>query len=251
MKVMIVEDEELSAERLTKLIVTADPTVEIVGTFASVFQTIGYLENDATIKPDLIFLDIHLEDGDGFKILDSLNLLIPVIFTTAFDSYTLKAFKSNSIDYLLKPINPLELQVALLKFKKLSGLTEVRPVVHSDALPATNRFKERFLCSAGLRFYTFETTEIAYFTIEQRATFLRLFDGRHFAIEFSLDKLTQLVDPDQFFRINRTLLISFRAIANMQVIEAGKFKLDLLPPASRDVFVSGDSVPAFKIWLGK
>jgi len=250
MKILIVEDEELSAERLEKLILTADPNIEILGIFASVFQTITFLENETGLKPDLIFLDIHLEDGDGFRIIDSLNLLTPVIFTTAFDSYTLRAFKANSVDYLLKPINPLELQASILKYKRILAASE-NGMAQQPAASSANSYKDRFLCTAGNRIFTFQSSEIAYFIIEQRATFLRLFDGRHFAIELSLEKLAQLTDPEQFFRINRTLLISVRAIGNMQVIAAGKLKVDLVPPVSREVLVSSDSISAFKIWLGK
>jgi DNA-binding LytR/AlgR family response regulator len=249
MKVLIVEDEELSAERLSKLVTDAEPEVEILGIFASVFETINYLEKDINEKPDLIFLDIHLEDGDGFEIVQRLNLLIPIIFTTAYDSYTLKAFKTSGVDYLLKPVKPLELQAALIKFKKLFLLPKTNP--ESEFIPSNTVFKERFLCSAGTNYYTFETSEIAYFIIEHRSTFLRLFDGRHFAIDFSLDKLVQMIDPDQFFRINRKLLISLRSIGSMQFIAAGKFQLELLPATSESVFVSSDLIPTFKTWLGK
>lgn len=251
MNILIVEDEELSAERLHKLLLTIDSTIHLLGIFPSVLQTISYLENASAIKPDLIFLDVHLEDGDGFKIVESLNLMIPIIFTTAFDHYTLKAFKTNSIDYLLKPINPLELQAALLKFKKLSVNSESKAISHVDEASIPENYKDRFLCTAGSRFFTFKTIEIAYFMIEQRATFLRLYDGRHFAVEYSLDKLTQIIDPDQFFRVNRILLISVNAISNMQIISAGKLKLELNPAVPRETYVSPERITEFKIWLGK
>ena len=251
MNVLIVEDEELSAERLQKLILGVDSAIQVLGIFPSVFQTIAYLENKLSVKPDLIFLDIHLEDGDAFRIVENLDLAIPIIFTTAFDDYTLKAFKTNSIDYLLKPINALELQASLTKYKILSAASENKSEQMKEGAKAPEKFKDRFLCNAGSRFFTFKTEEIAYFTIEQRATFLRLFDGRHFAVEYSLDRLTQLIDPEKFFRINRTMLISIGAIASMQNVSAGKLKLDLDPAASKEVFVSPDHITEFKIWLGK
>ncbi|MEO6685078.1 MAG: LytTR family DNA-binding domain-containing protein [Dyadobacter sp.] len=250
MNILIVEDEELSAERLHKLILIIDPSIHLLGIFPSVLQTIGYFENESSVKPDLIFLDIHLEDGDGFRIIEHLNLMIPIIFTTAFDEYTLKAFKTNSIDYLLKPISPLELQASLSKFKKLSEAAENKRTIFEQTFDS-EKYKDRFLCTAGSRFFTFKTTEIAYFTIEQRATFLRLFDGRHFAIEYSLDKLCQMIDPGQFFRINRTMLICFAAINNIQIISAGKLKLELNPALSKETYVSPDRITEFKIWLGK
>ena len=249
MKILIVEDEELSAERLHKLILTIDSSIHLLGLFPSVLQTIGYLADESSVKPDLIFLDIHLEDGEGFRIVESLNLMIPIIFTTAYDEYMLKAFKTNSIDYLLKPINPLELQASLTKFKKLSETFEKRITI--EQVPDTEKYKDRFLCTAGSRFFTFKTTEIDYFTIEQRATFLRVFDGRHFAVEYSLDRLTQIIDPRQFFRINRTMLICFNAIENIQIISAGKLRLELNPALSKEIYVSPDRITEFKIWLGK
>ncbi|MEO6282309.1 MAG: LytTR family DNA-binding domain-containing protein [Dyadobacter sp.] len=255
MNVLIVEDEELSAERLRNLILGIDPSMMILGIIPSVFETIAYLENQSNIQPDLIFLDIHLEDDNGFKIIERLNLMIPIIFTTAFDAYMQKAFKTHSIDYLLKPINPLELQASLLKFKKLTAISTNRDgMVTTDTLPATmlsEKYKDRFLCTAGSRIFTFKTTDIAYFTIEERATFLRLFDGRHFAVEYSLEKLCQLLDPQEFFRINRTLLISVSSIREIHSISAGKLKIELNPTQSQEAYVSADRISEFKNWLGR
>lgn len=255
MKVLIVEDEELSAERLQNLILGSDPSIQILAVIPSVFETIAYLENQANIQPDLIFLDIHLEDDNGFRIIESLNLMIPVIFTTAFDNYMQKAFKAHSIDYLLKPVNPLELQTALLKFRKISKTSEsqANAVIenNSQATLLAGNYKNRFLGTAGSRIFTFKTTEIAYFTIEERATFLRLFDGRHFAVEYSLERLSQLLDPDDFFRINRTLLISVNAIREIHTIAAGKLKIELNPTISQETYVSADRITEFKNWLGR
>ncbi|MCF0039822.1 LytR/AlgR family response regulator transcription factor [Dyadobacter fanqingshengii] len=251
MNVLIVEDEELSAERLQKLILGIDPSIQVLAIIPSVLETIAYLENDAKIKPDLIFLDIHLEDDNGFRIIESLNLLIPVIFTTAFDEYLLKAFRANSIDYLLKPINPLELQAALVKFRKLSAISQHSQTVVPVDVAANEPYKDRFLCTAGPRIFTFKTSEIAYFTIEERATFLRLYDGRHFAVEYSLEKLSQILDPGHFFRINRTLLISIDAIRDIHTISAGRLKIELNPAPSQEVNVSPDRITGFKNWLGR
>lgn len=246
MNVLIVEDEELSAERLQNLIYGIDPAIRVLATIPSVLETIAYLQNDSNVRPDLIFLDVHLEDDNGFRIIENQNLMIPVIFTTAYDDYLLRAFKVYSIDYLLKPINPLELQAALTKFRKINAQAEVQNGNH-----ATEKYKDRFLVSAGSRVFTFRTSEIAYFTIEERATFLRLFDGRHFSVEFSLEKLSQMLDPAEFFRINRTMLISLRAIREMHTISAGKLKIELNPAAAQETFVSSERMSEFKGWLGK
>lgn len=248
MNVLIVEDEELSAERLQNLIRHIDPSICVLGIIPSVFETIAYLQNKANTQPDLIFLDIHLEDDNGFKILESEGLMTPVIFTTAFDDYLLRAFKVHSIDYLLKPINPLELQASLNKFRKIRT-NEGQPteeIIHSH-----EKYKDRFLVSAGTRMFTFKTSEIAYFTIEERATFLRLYDGRHFAVEYSLEKLSQMLDPAEFFRINRTMLLSLHAIREMHAMSAGKLKIDLNPAAAQETYVSSERMTEFKSWLGK
>ncbi|KQS31015.1 LytTR family DNA-binding domain-containing protein [Dyadobacter sp. Leaf189] len=252
MNVLIVEDEELSAERLRNLIAGIDPSVRVLAIIPSVLETIAYLQNESNTRPDLIFLDIHLEDDNGFRIIESLDLMIPIIFTTAFDKYMQKAFKAHSIDYLLKPINPLDLQASLLKFKKLHALQQEK--ADHDTSPASllsEKYKDRFLATAGPRIFTFKTSEIAYFVIEERATFLRLFDGRHFAVEYSLERLSQLLDPADFFRVNRTLLISVNAIRDIHMISAGKLKLDLNPATSQEVFVSSERITDFKNWLGR
>lgn len=246
MNVLIIEDEELSAERLQNLIRGIDPTITVLATIPSVFETIAYLRSDSNIQPDLIFLDIHLEDDNGFRIIESQNLMIPIIFTTAFDDYMLRAFRAHSIDYLLKPINPLELQASLDKFRKINAANSNEAEVN-----ATEKYKDRFLVTAGSRVFTFQTSEIAYFTIEERATFLRLTDGRHFAVEYSLEKLSQILDPAAFFRINRNMLISLRAIREMHTISAGKLKIELSPAAVQEAFVSSERMTEFKNWLGK
>lgn len=249
MNVLIVEDEELSAERLQNLIHHIDPSIRVLGIIPSVFETIAFLQNKANTQPDLIFLDIHLEDDNGFKILESQDLTIPVIFTTAFDDYLLRAFKVYSIDYLLKPINPLELQASLNKFRKIRTNSGLQP---EEAMhPAPEKYKDRFLVTAGSRIFTFKTSEIAYFMIEERATFLRLFDGRHFAVEYSLEKLSQMLDPAEFFRINRNMLLSLHAIREMHAMSAGKLKIDLNPAMAQEIFVSSERMTEFKNWLGK
>lgn len=255
MNVLIVEDEELSAERLQKLIFGIDPAIRVLATIPSVLETISYLQNDHNTQPDLIFLDIHLEDDNGFKIIESQNLMVPIIFTTAFDEYMLRAFRAHSIDYLLKPINPLELQASLLKFKKINNSSQASSNSHIieaiQTIRTPEKYKDRFLVTAGSRIFSFPTSEIAYFTIEERATFLRLFDGRHFAVEYSLEKLAQMLNPSEFFRINRALLISINAIRDIHTISAGKLKIDLEPVAAQAAYVSSERITDFKSWLGK
>ena len=255
MNVLIIEDETLSATRLETLLHKYDSSMKILGKIPSVKESIRWLEDYTHVKPDLIFMDLHLEDDLAFKIIEQLNLTTPIIFTTAYSEYTLKAFKANGIDYLLKPIDPIELASAIDKFTILQSRST--PAADFSALMATYQrnttetFKDRFLASAGTKLFSIQTTDIAYFTIEQKATFLKTFDGQHLAMDYSLDKLIQLLDPKQFFRINRSLIVSLQCIRSISVLSAGKLKLELAPALNQEVFVSGDRITDFKQWLGK
>jgi DNA-binding LytR/AlgR family response regulator len=255
MNVLIIEDETLSANRLRDLIRKYDPGIKVVGRLSSVKESIKWLEDVSHVKPDLIFMDLHLEDDLAFKIIDHLNLAIPIIFTTAYSEYALKAFKANSVDYLLKPINSTELASALDKFSRLKSPSFMAPelaalVSHYQAhIPQA--YKERFLASAGNNVFSIKTVDIAYFTIEQKATFLKTFSGQHLSMDSSLDRLGELLDPKAFFRVNRHLIVSHASIQAMHALTSGKLKLELSPSLRDDVFVSGDRMSAFKIWLGK
>ncbi len=200
------------------------------------------------------FLDIHLEDDLGFRIIEQLQLTTPVIFTTAYNEYTLQAFKANSIDYLLKPVDADELAAALNKFKKIhqshfSILPEVLTQLLSKSQPTT--YKDRFMVTIGAKLRSINTSEIAYFSFEDKATFLITHEGLRLTIDYSLDKLTQLLNPHDFFRINRSFLTSLLAIHTAHTYSGGKLKLDLVPPPKQEVFVSGDRITDFKEWLGK
>lgn len=256
MNVLIIEDETLSATRLENLVLKYDPAINILAKIPSVKESILWLENDNNAEPDLIFLDIMLEDGLGFKIIEQLNLTIPIIFTTAYNEYALKAFKANSVDYLLKPVNTTELDSALTKFKEIHfknktfpDLTLLKSWLQSPQ--QQENYKDRFMASAGTRLYSVKTVDIAYFTIEQKATYLRTFDGKHLTMDYSLDKLIQLLDPSQFFRINRSLIISLGCISSINALSAGRLKLELAPATQQEIYVSTDRISDFKQWLGK
>ncbi|WP_159466706.1 LytTR family DNA-binding domain-containing protein [Dyadobacter sp. 3J3] len=256
MNVLIIEDETLSATRLENLVLRYDPSANILAKIPSVKESIAWLENDNNAEPDLIFLDIMLEDGMGFNIIEQLNLKIPIIFTTAYNEYSLKAFKVNSVDYLLKPVQRAELDSALSKFKNVHYNNKYFPDLNliKSLLQSPHQhdnYKDRFMASAGTRLFCIKTADIAYFTIEQKATFLRTFDGKHLTMDYSLDKLIQLLDPSQFFRINRSLIISLGSISSINTLSAGRLKLELSPIAQQEIYVSTDRISDFKQWLGK
>ncbi|WAC10602.1 LytR/AlgR family response regulator transcription factor [Dyadobacter pollutisoli] len=255
MNVLIIEDEALSASRLQNLLYRYDPAIKVLQTLTSIRESIQWLGNTGNVTPDLIFMDLHLEDGLAFKIIDDLHLNVPIVFTTAYSEYTLKAFKANSIDYLLKPIDPGELASAIDKFAitrpKASPVPDMSALLAMYQSTVQEPFKERFLASAGTKLFSIQTTDIAYFTIEQKATFLKTYEGKHLAMDYSLDKLSQLLDPKQFFRINRSLIVALNSIRTIHTISAGRLRLELHPSIGQEVLVSGDRMADFKQWLGK
>lgn len=251
MNVIIIEDESLTARRLESLLHKYDSGIRVQQIIPSVQEAVEWFESHAT--PDLVFMDIHLEDDLAFKIFEQYDLRVPVIFTTAYDEYMIQAFKVNSIDYLLKPVNYEELVQALEKFKSL------RQQVVSPHLETLLKFigqkepeyKSRFMITVGTRIRSIETREIAYFYSEEKLTFMVTRDGHTLPIDFSLDKLTTLLNPSDFFRISRQMIVSFSCVQSVHTHIKGKLKLDLSPKSRFEVFVSGDRMADFKDWLGR
>ena len=263
MNVLILEDEARSAERLASLLRQCDPTIRVLAQLPSVAQGLAWFATPGQGPgqpghPDLLLLDIHLEDGTGFQLIERAGLTLPIIFTTAFDAYTLQAFKTNSVDYLLKPIDIDELDAALAKFRTrhLAPAPDLAAVLRLlGQLPAPGplapAYKARFMVSSGAKLRSIETADVAYFFFADKATWLTPRQGPRVDVEYSLDKLTELLDPARFFRVNRSFLVAREAIHTIHAFSGGKLKLDLLPPTRQEVFVSGDRVTPFKEWLGK
>lgn len=251
MKAIIIEDENLTARRLESLLRTIEPSMEVLAILPSVAESVQWLrQHDA---PDLVFMDIHLEDDLCFKIFELAPLTSPVIFTTAYDEYMIKAFKVNSVDYLLKPVNPDELKAAIEKFKTLKahfGRPELDTLLQYIG-QRNSDYKTRFLVTIGTRIRSLETDQIAYFYSQDKLTFLVTHDGQHLPIDFSLDKLATLLDPRQFFRVSRQYMVAFPAIQAVHTYYKGKYRLELQPKAKAEVFVSGDRMADFKEWLGR
>lgn len=251
MNAIIIEDENLSAQRLEGMLKKCDPGIQIVATLPSVADSVQWLRrHDA---PDLVFMDIHLEDDLCFKIFELAPLTSPVIFTTAYDEYMIKAFKVNSIDYLLKPINAEELAAAVDQFKALKAQF-AKPDIDTLLQYIGRRnpeYKTRFMITVGAKIRSIEVKDIAYFYSQEKLTFMVTKDGQNLPIDFSLDKLTALLDPREFFRVSRQFLVGFQSIQTVHTFYKGKFKLDLHPKAKVEAFVSGDRMTEFKEWLGR
>ncbi|QJW90591.1 response regulator transcription factor [Spirosoma taeanense] len=252
MNVVIVEDEDRTARLLERLLKKYDPAIHVLTQLPSVKEAVDWFSTHP--QPELAFMDIHLEDGLAFRIFEQLKLTVPVIFTTAYDEYVLKAFKLNSVDYLLKPVDYEELVAAMNKFKTIRsqpGLPDLKALLQLMQNPASSGFKERFMVTIGTKIHSVEVTDIAYFYSEEKATFLLAKGGQLLPLEYSLDQLTSLLKPDQFFRVNRQFIVARSAIQSVHAYSAGKLKLDLLPVSRQEVFVSMSRLSEFKDWLGR
>ncbi len=251
MKTIIIEDETLAAERLEELIHEIDSSIEVISKLTSVEQSVKYLKQN---KPDLIFLDIQLEDGLSFSIFETVEVDVPIIFTTAYDQYAIKAFKLNSIDYLLKPIKKDELRESLNKYKniKSSYLMDFEDIIRSIQSKEIS-YKKRFLIQYGQKIKKVEIDEVAYFYAMEKNVFLTTSSGNTYPIDFTLDKLQEVIDPEKFFRINRKMIVGFDAIKNMIPFSRSRIKIELLPTEPKDVeaLVSVERSSAFKEWMDK
>ncbi|GAB5524733.1 MAG: LytTR family DNA-binding domain-containing protein [Roseivirga sp.] len=254
MKVLIVEDEAMAARRLTSVLEQLEPGIEILAKLDSVKRVVKWLsENDA---PELIFFDIQLADGISFEVFEQTKVKSPVIFTTAFDEYAIQAFKVNSIDYLLKPIDPQELESALAKFKERTVPTPAQPAFDMGMIQKamemmTRQYKERFVVKIGEHIHTIPTADAAYFYSQEKATFLQTLEKNRFIIDYTLEQLEQMVDPEKFFRINRKYLISLEAVKDIVTYSNSRLRLILKHSDEMDAIVSRDKVQAFKKWLDR
>jgi DNA-binding LytR/AlgR family response regulator len=249
-RTLIIEDEEPAALRLEKLLREADHEIEIIDKLDSVESAIRWFSNNT--QPDLLMLDIQLADGLSFDIFKKIQIESFVIFTTAFDEYAIKAFELNSIDYLLKPIDKIKLNSALSKFRKLRDskpLFDIRAIIQSIENKKTN-FKKRFSIGIADRLKSIETHEIAYFYSLEKNTFLCTFDAHHYPIDFSLDRLEDLIDPEIFFRINRQNFIQFRAIKKIHLLSKSRIELEI-HASNEKMMVSSAKSHLFREWLDK
>ncbi len=252
MKVLIIEDESMAAKRLIRLLQEANPNVEVLAQLDSVKRAVSWLKDNTA---DLLFFDIQLADGLSFEILEQVELTAPIIFTTAFDEYAIQAFKLNSIDYLLKPIDPEELTNALKKYEDLFSKKEVpsmnMALIEQAMQMMTKKYKERFVVKIGEHIHTIPTNDTAYFFSQEKATFLQTIEKNRFIIDYTLEQVEQLVSPEQFFRINRKYLVSLEAVKDIVTYSNSRLRLLLKHSDEMDAIVSRDKVQKFKKWLDR
>jgi DNA-binding LytR/AlgR family response regulator len=252
MKVIIIEDEIPAAKRLAKLLLSYNEEIEIVHTADSVEMSVRYLTSALHI--DLIFMDIQLADGLSFDIFEKVKIITPVIFTTAFDQYTLKAFKVNSIDYLLKPIDEKDLHKSLEKYQLLYSKATTN---FSDKILKLMqdmnavKYKERLLIKRGQQLSYLKTESAAYCFADGKLCYAVDFNGTKYLLENNLSQLEEQLQPDHFYRINRHLLVNIEAVKKVHTWLGGRLKVEVCPATTAETIVSRERVNGFKEWLGR
>ena len=251
MNILIVENEKPAADKLVRLLTKIDNSITILGVIETVEETINRLREKPI--PDLILMDIQLDDGLCFEIFETVTVDIPIIFTTAYDEYILKAFKVNSIDYLLKPIEEGLLKSALAKFMKLYADKDPFKRDFKQLLfEFRNQYKSRFLIKIGEKYKSVPAGEISHFYISERSVFLSDNKGKDYGIDYSLDQLQTMLDPRKFFRINRECIVNIEAISLMYSYSSSRLQLTLKEKEKSDLFVvSREKVTEFKRWIDK
>lgn len=250
---MIVEDEALLAKQLAKLLHEVAPDAELVATTHAVQQTVEWLQQHP--HPDLILMDIEIADGQSFDIFSKVELKTPVIFTTAYDEYALRAFKVNSIDYLLKPIRKNELQDAINKFRSMrqTGASDDRIeklLLQMQQWKETPEYRNRFLVKQGQKLVSIETKDIAYFYSEGGYSHLVTHNNQKFIVDNTLDELERSLHPQYFFRANRQSIISQRSVVAIHPWFNQKLKVDITPAPAAQLIISRDRSHDFKKWMG-
>lgn len=253
MNVLIIEDEPHAAQRLETLIKKLVPTIVVLSKIDTVMKSVEWIKNHPA--PDLIFMDIQLADGISFQIFEQCEVKSPVIFTTAYDEYALKAFKVNSIDYILKPVDKDELEKALKKYHTLvsGGMKSGMKLdnIEQAIQMLSKKYKTRFVIKVGEHLRSVEVTDILFFLSLEKATFCYTKDARKNILDFTLDQLEGLLDPALYFRINRKYIVSTESIQDMFSYANSRLKLILKNSDDRDVIVARERVQEFKEWLDR
>lgn len=254
MKIVIVEDEALAAERLSLLIQACQADVEILAILDAVEEAVQWFKKEAA--PDLAFFDIQLADGISFDIFNQCTVDCPVIFTTAFDEYALQAFKVNSIDYLLKPVEKKQLAKAIDKYKNLyqkSTPQTIDPTAIEAVMKMMGQkqsYKSRFVTRSGHKLLSIATDDILYFFSEQKLSRMMTNEAKKYTVDFKMEELQSLLNPEQFFRINRQYIISMESIKSITDFTNGRYKIQLVNPNNEEpIVVSRERASNFKSWL--
>ena len=252
MKALVIEDEILAAQSLQKLVTEVAPDTEIIGVLQSIEESVAWFNENP--MPDLVFMDIHLADGSSFAIFEQVQITCPIIFTTAYDEYALKAFEVSSIDYLLKPINRNDLTRAMNKYKSLvadksfdnQALAEL-----VQKIGTSKKYKSCFLVPERDKLIPLATANVAYFYIDTKTVKAITLDEHTYYMSQTLDDIMLQLNPDDFFRANRQFIVSRKAIKDLTIWFGNKLSLNLLVKIPEDIIISKAKVAEFKSWFSK
>lgn len=268
MQVFIVEDEPLAVKKLIRLLEEVAFDVKVVGTAGGIHTAVEWLENNPA--PDLIFLDIELSDGQSFEIFQRTRVKSPVIFVTSYDEFALQAFKVNSVDYLLKPVQKEDLSSAIAKYRDLKtqysrdtspisasienlllSLVGASDMAETPSGKSGKAYRTRFLVKHLQKYVSVEVADIAYFWSEGRINFFKTRAGQKHLVEYTMEEIEGMLDPRDWFRVSRQFIVSVPAVAEIHPFFNNRLKLHLTPKEPEEVTVSRERVGDFKIWLGK
>jgi DNA-binding LytR/AlgR family response regulator len=252
MNVVIIEDEHLTAARISTLLRQIDPRIEVKAVIDSVKRAVAWFQSNQA--PDLVFMDIQLADGLSFDIFDLVTIEVPVIFITAFQEYAIKAFKVNSVDYLLKPVSEEALRAALSKYNRYHNQELEIPAIGGDLLKnirdmISRPYKSRFMVRVGEHIKSVDAGNILYFYSLQKGTYLLSSENRNYVVDYTLGALEELLDPKRFHRINRKYLVTHGAIRDVLTLSSSKLKVKLLHSDDDEIYISRERVATFKEWL--
>ena len=252
MKVLIVEDEIMAQKSMIRILAQNFPDLEVVGTTNSVISTVNWLK-DPFNHADIIFMDVELSDGVCFEIFRQVEVTAKVIMTTAYDSYAIKAFEAGSIDYLLKPIEVSALKRAVARCTTNNQNIDINALMNAlgKTVETKKVYKERYIIRFNDRIVPLETSNIAYVYSEEKNNYLVTFDEHKYIIDFSLDVISEDLNPDEFFRISRGCIVSMKAIRSITKQQGGRLKITAEPAASFEMTVSRSRVDDFMEWLEK
>lgn len=246
MRVLIVEDEIMAQQSLARILVHEFPDMRVVGTAGSVRETVEWLRTPGNVA-DVIFMDVELSDGDCFEIFRQVEIQAQVIMTTAYDSYAVRAFEVNSIDYLLKPIDPSALRRAVERCRMNRGRIDTERLL--EAIGRPREYKQRYIVRFNDRIVPVKTSDIAYFYSEEKNTYLVTFDNSRYVMDQSLDILSEELDTKSFFRISRNCIVSMSAIGSVVKYLGNRLKVIARPRPDFDMVVSRSRVDDFLHWL--
>ena len=247
-RAVIVEDEGVAARRLTKLLV--NESIQIVEAFKSNEELLQYLQGAE--RPDLFFMDIHLNDGVVFDTLQKISVSTPIIFTTAYDQYAIKAFKQQSIDYLLKPIDTDELKVSLEKFKSMYRKKDAVDIVALSQLinASKSSYRDRIKVKIGDRFKSFKVSDLSLVYSDSKITFICTEEGRSYPIDQSLESVSESLDPSVFHRVNRSQIVNIDFISEVLAYSNSRLKVSIIGSEEKEIVVARERVKTFKEWFG-